>query len=54
MPSGGGRPVRGPRHRDVTSQTRTPTALGAEGSGHRIPQPIPSVLPISWAVVRAC
>jgi len=30
--SGGGRPVRGPRHRDVTCQTRTLAAPGADAT----------------------
>jgi hypothetical protein len=29
MPSGDGRPVRGPHHRDIRCQTRTPAAPGA-------------------------
>ena len=33
--SGGGRPVRGSRSRDVTSQTRTPAAPGADGTAAR-------------------
>ena len=37
--SGGGHPTRGPRSRDITSQTRTPATLGADGTaGREVPR----------------